>query len=85
MPEPLFPGGLIIKDEEVEAMLWWGAKLRQVLMCPIAECEACEEADRFWWDWCNSIMGPNRVRLQRKMTEDGVPFPPHPGDDVVDH
>jgi len=83
MPEPLFPGGLIIKDHEVEVLLFWGAKLRHVVVCPLPECERCERADRFWWDWCNSLHGANRVRLQKEMKLAGIPLPPHPGDDVV--
>ncbi len=79
-PEPLFPGGLVIKDAEVEVFLYWAAKLRKLTPCPVRECDWCENADRFWWDWCNSMHGANRIRLQREMKQNGIPLPPHPGD-----
>jgi hypothetical protein len=82
MPEPLFPGGLIIKDSEVEIFLFWGAKLIKEVPCQEPDCPRCENACRFWWDWCNSLHGANRIRVQRELKARGIPLPPHPGDDI---
>jgi len=82
MPDPLFPGGLIIKDHEVEVLLYWAAAWMDKTPCPLTECDRCDRAHRFWWEWCNSLHGANRVRLQRELRRQGIPLPPHPGDEV---
>lgn len=73
---------LIITDEEVAVFLAGYADMMAMKPCPIPTCSGCEEAQRYWWDWCNSLSGPVRIRLQRHLREVGVPLPRHPGDDI---
>jgi hypothetical protein len=82
MGERLFPGGLVIADHEVEYFLMHMASGMARLTCQTVECEVCVASCRFWWDWCNSLHGANRIRMQRRMRELGVPLPPHFGDVV---
>jgi hypothetical protein len=73
---------LIITDVEVETFLFWGAKFMQLEACKLAHCLLCEKAHRLWWEWCNSLHGANRIRLQRVMRHRGVPLPPGPSEIV---
>jgi hypothetical protein len=74
--------GLVITDDEVATFLAAYADMMHLKPCPFPHCPGCEEAQRYWWDWCNSLCGPVRVRLQKHLLESDIPLPFHPGDDI---
>jgi hypothetical protein len=73
---------LVITDWEVETFLYWGAKFFLLEDCGIKNCRRCDQAHNLWWEWCQSLHGANRVRLQRTMRDNGVPLPPGPAHGV---
>lgn len=73
---------LVIKDDELAVFLASYADMLHLKPCPFPRCDTCEEAQRYWWDWCNSLSGPIRIRLQRHLKAQRIPLPRHPGDDV---
>jgi hypothetical protein len=76
-------GGIAIRDEEVAHFLCKFAEIVSITPCLFgASCEACNLERAIWWDWCNSLAGPVRIRLQRVMRDCGIPLPPGPWEEV---
>ena len=71
-------GGPVVRDDEVAFMLAVTADLMSRSFCLKVDCEKCDSFNALWWEWCNSLSGPIRIRLQGHLRNAGIPFPPGP-------
>src|SRR5688572_8693728 len=71
------PTSLVVRDEEVAHFLCRMAEYMHRAPCFYGrDCDACNIDRDLWWDWCNNLAGPVRIRLQRVMRECDIPLPP---------
>lgn len=71
-------GGMVVRDHETAWMLLRWADLMARQQCGDLTCEACEADWHLWWDLCNGLAGPTRIRMQKLMLETGIPLPAGP-------
>lgn len=71
-----------MRDDEVSFILAVSADLMGRSTCLDAECVKCNAFNALWWDWCMSLSGPHRIRLQGHLRNAGIPLPPSPWEEV---
>lgn len=75
--------GPVVRDDEVAFMLAVTADLMSRSVCLAQpDCEKCNTFHALWWDWCMSLCGPIRIRLQGHLRIAGIPLPPSPWEEV---
>ena len=74
--------GIVMADVELAFFLMESAMGYATMTCDPHQCEVCNAFATMWWDVCNSLEGPVRIRMQRIMRDNGVPFPPAPAEEV---
>jgi len=74
--------GPVVRDDEVAFMLAVTADLMDRHQCIEVNCVKCNAFNALWWDWCMSLSGPIRIRLQGHLRVAGIALPPSPWEEV---
>jgi hypothetical protein len=78
-------GGLVVQDRELAYFLVNSAVGHHSMECNDGKCLVCNHFSAVWWELCNDLAGPTRIRMQRIMREADIPFPNGPWEVVGTH